>query len=644
MALKPGININVLDETCETRLLYLRDSLFSELHQKNITALPPPLNSDDVHCARILHCDNQVPEMYIEHVQCTDLNQHNVEVLVNLQTNISPMDRTIFLQEKPTLFDVNYVPPHDDVPTGSSTGNSKGSSKDATWPSVSIQAHHLDTYTTLTPLNEQIKQESDIKTEPAETATTILAEHSPHCQLRLEISKVFSIQQPNRTPTPTDGYSTDSTIQGGIVTPPAYHLDSTSSSGHPSGSKDVTLQEVTSTSETTSTQLLSYPDYSSHYAEITPHPEADMDDQSKGSSKDATWPSVSIQAHHLDTYTTLTPPPEPSPRLVTSSSPQEVTPSNSSESNLVYQAGYYDETSAINITPVDKSYDSEQHSTSAMIPCSQDVTVAEHTDDTIDPASQDVITHNRITMGMEIHKQVTDDNDTMSPQVVTDQSTGSVVRETSGYTIPSSQEVTTSGSVQEVIVNEINIHNVYPVNTDSIVWKSNSTGSTSSVVTNTTNQEGNSPKLCPTSTTENGERPAPAKTTSQEVTNTPDTVLQDVTTGTPIDPQIQKRKEHLRSLGLSDSVYSNNSETFYPVLTPEQDEVDYISFKDIIDTAWSLPLENLSANDIELEQAYLKSCRTSSPKPVSTTAGSSSSSTIMLDLPLDSEKDDPTYG
>ena len=89
VALKPGININVLDETCETRLLYLGDSLFGELHQKNITALPPPLNLDDVHWARILHCDNQVPEMYIEHVQRTDLNQHNVEVLVNLQTCVT---------------------------------------------------------------------------------------------------------------------------------------------------------------------------------------------------------------------------------------------------------------------------------------------------------------------------------------------------------------------------------------------------------------------------------------------------------------------------------------------------------------------------------------------------------------------------
>ena len=247
-------------------------------------------------------------------------------------------------------------------------------------------------------------------------------------------------------------------------------------------------------------------------------------------------------------------------------------------------------------------------------------------------------------MGIETHKQVSDNNDIVLPQVVTDQSTGSVVIETSSNTIPSSQEATTSGSIQEVTVSEISIHKGNPVNTDYIVRESNITSSTSSLVRDTTNQEGNSPKLCPTSPTETGEHPTSFNTTSQEVTNTPNTVSQDVTAETPIDPYLQKRKEHLRSLGLSDSVYSNNSETFYPVLTPEQHDVDYISFKDIIDTAWSVPLENLSANDIELEQAYLKSCRTSSPKPVSMTAGSSSSSTIMLDSPLDSEKDDRTYG
>ena len=97
VALKPGISTDVLDETCETRLLYLGESLFGKLHQKNVTSPPPLINLDDVQQARILHCDNNVPEMYIEHVTRTELNQHNAEVPVNLQTFVSPMDTTVFL-------------------------------------------------------------------------------------------------------------------------------------------------------------------------------------------------------------------------------------------------------------------------------------------------------------------------------------------------------------------------------------------------------------------------------------------------------------------------------------------------------------------------------------------------------------------
>ena len=132
---------------------------------------------------------------------------------------------------------------------------------------------------------------------------------------------------------------------------------------------------------------------------------------------------------------------------------------------------------------------------------------------------------------------------------------------------------------------------------------------------------------------------------SQEATVPTHSGSQDITVSNLIlDPLTEKRKEHLQSLGLSDSVYSSNSEVFYPVLTPEQDEVDYISFKDIIDTTWSIPLDNLNSNDIELEQAYLKSHRTSSPRQLVKNTSSSSSSTEILQSPTDSEGDDPTYG
>ena len=80
------------------------------------------------------------------------------------------------------------------------------------------------------------------------------------------------------------------------------------------------------------------------------------------------------------------------------------------------------------------------------------------------------------------------------------------------------------------------------------------------------------------------------------------------------------------------------------MLTPEQDEIDYISFKDIIDTTWSVPLDNLSSNDIERKQSYFKNQRTSSPKTLVKHTSSSSSLTEIIQSPTDSEKVDPNYG
>ena len=44
----------------------------------------------------------------------------------------------------------------------------------------------------------------------------------------------------------------------------------------------------------------------------------------------------------------------------------------------------------------------------------------------------------------------------------------------------------------------------------------------------------------------------------------------------------QKIKELCKSLGLLESVYSSNSDMYYPVLTPDENDIDYINFKDII--------------------------------------------------------------
>ena len=107
-------------------------------------------------------------------------------------------------------------------------------------------------------------------------------------------------------------------------------------------------------------------------------------------------------------------------------------------------------------------------------------------------------------------------------------------------------------------------------------------------------------------------------------------------------------KDLCKSLGLPESVYTSNSDSYYPVLTPDESNIDYINFKDILNKSWSVPLDNLSVEDIELEQSYLKCFRTSSPKthenndePSSLTQSTQRDSSTTEN---DNEKTDPTNG
>ena len=70
-------------------------------------------------------------------------------------------------------------------------------------------------------------------------------------------------------------------------------------------------------------------------------------------------------------------------------------------------------------------------------------------------------------------------------------------------------------------------------------------------------------------------------------------------------------KKKLRLLGVSDEVYSSNLSSYFPVLTENDTDIEQLSFMDIVDLDWSVPLPNLSMDDIKEEQNYL---RTSSPK------------------------------
>ena len=161
-----------------------------------------------MHRARIIHCDNTVPELYIEHAACTSLNQANVEVSVNLQTYVSPTDTTVFLNPKPLILDPDYIP-----------------------DTIVAMAQANDTLDTTLIIGEYstIKTEDEIKTEPEEIIKDILERHSPQCKLQVQISNIVSLNRGDESPVPTEGYSTESTTVARVSTPPAYALDASSS-------------------------------------------------------------------------------------------------------------------------------------------------------------------------------------------------------------------------------------------------------------------------------------------------------------------------------------------------------------------------------------------------------------------------------
>ena len=505
--------------------------------------------------------------MYIKHVQCTECNQHNVEVPVNLQTFISPLDKTVFLQKNTTLFDPDYNPEQSGGPSGLNITQDTTSSV-------------IGEYS----VTGQIKQELKRKSEPVMTVGNVLTEHSLHCQLRIQISNIISVQNPSRTPTPTDEYSTDSTIQRGIVTPPAYPLDSTSETKTSLNTSDINSKDVTA----------------------------------------MTSMSQDVATLH-DTDANL-------------------------NSDLVYQAGYFDESSAITITP----HEGEDNSSPVILNLnSWDIvvpTTSSHTESSIDPPSQEA-TENSVLQ--DVMNTGGDGSQAAHDQPCLQLSTSpSQPMWKKTHTEPPSQDATIQPVSQNVtITNGAQSHSAtvqaalqVPTSAPKSLASSNHENDT-----NSTNVDENPLESCstePLSETQSfGPTPAQSNETSQDATDPIQSCSQDVKgTSCAYDPQAEKKKEHLRSLGLSDSIYSSKSNVFYPMLTPEQDEIDYISFKDIIDTTWSVLLDNLSSNDIELEQAYLKNQRTYSPKTLVKHTSSSSSSTKIIQSPKDSEKDDSTYG
>ena len=218
ISIRPGMHPEIVEEACETKLVYLGGTLFGELRRKPLTITPwPQLNINEIQTARILHQDTNLMEMYIEHATSSELNVSNENIVRNVQTFLSPSDTTRILPANPTVFDPDYLPDSKIEPDVLD--------QNTMFMVTESMGSHLG----------EISFPSIIKDEPVETLEEVLTTHTPSCQLRCgleqQLKTLTSTHSGSSTepePSQTMDYSSDETI---VLTPrrPGSHNRSASS-------------------------------------------------------------------------------------------------------------------------------------------------------------------------------------------------------------------------------------------------------------------------------------------------------------------------------------------------------------------------------------------------------------------------------
>ena len=594
---KPGLAASVIEETCETHLLYLGGSLFGELFRKNLSIPQAIINLDEVQAARVLKCNNNIPELYLEHVNRTDLNTANVEIPVNLQSYVSPSDTTRILSNQPTVFDESYI-----TVEGLEPKPEPNDPPDVTYTITESMG---------STLGEITFQDPNVKTEVVETAEEIITQHSPQCELRMHITNIVSLQQPSRSPASMMEYSTDSTILRGIVMPQAHRICSSSPSEASSqeltaaDSQDATLELSSQDATCTDDPRLYVPwvpniSTTVHSQDVTP--DLSLQDATQMDTSQMKTVSAPITPTTLDFMT------------MNSTAESSIATSNIVNTSLVSQ----------DVTAIDQA-------------------LIDFTSNLQEVTTQTGRASNDLALPISTNQMdYTSENDLSSSRVI------SIVPETNSSGVNSYYsmgllESNATADLQDVTMN------IVPGKPESPEPVVNITRNLApNQLTNRMIVSIPSPshvELSDASTIEYSPDMCDAKGSAQEsqLENT------KATSSSPLpnsrDREAEKVKRHLLSLGLSESLYSSNSGTYYPVLTPEQDEIDYISFKDIMNMTWSINVENMSADDIASELEYIKRTYqpTSSPKPDDTSSSFSTGKTSMSSI-TDNEHADPTYG
>ena len=170
-----------MEEACETRLVYLGENLFGELLRKPVQLNIAPSNLDEIQRARILHREHNLLEMFIEHVEATDMNMQNVNVVRNITDYISSTDTTTLMSSKRTVFDADYIPETKvEDPDSANTNYILNETIGSSMGEIVFPAPVVKTETPATVIQDNVN--------------SILTEHSPQCQLRLQISNITSIR------------------------------------------------------------------------------------------------------------------------------------------------------------------------------------------------------------------------------------------------------------------------------------------------------------------------------------------------------------------------------------------------------------------------------------------------------------------
>ena len=629
-----------MDEACETKLLYLGDYLFGELHRKNIISLPPPIFLEDIREACLLHCYHNIPELYLEHVRQTTFNSSNVNIVENLETFVSPTDTTVILGTT-TLLDADFVPKEKIKPDP----NMVETNQEKTMP-------------------EAITWEHPIKKEPAESYSKILTSHSPNCELWMQITNIISLRG-EESPTDTAEYSTDSTILGGNLTLQAHLLNSSSQTNddqHPiledSASQDITppsvgtLQDVTNsvaTYQNTAEQSSSYNEPVDKTTVAIHLHSSPTDTRNPDSTKDDK-PNTN---QTLDPVINITPEYDNS---------QDVMPATNHDT---YRQDVTFDTVGLATTQGTRS--------DVMLPLSINMSMLQASlsthqtglqMDTSDPTfngniqltCQDITNTSSVTMLQDVTADVS--NQTYSNNEMHPNTSVTTCKQDKNITL---QEVTTCSSStimsQDVTVNTdssrthetTGIGKTDPLDLEGQLDITQGTGvpTWANIVHIPSPGDASSDDTIDDSANLNS-----TNNTVEALQEATASVNQQLSLSKLEAPQNESHRirELCKSLSLMESVYSSNSDTYYPILTPDESDVDYINFKDIINKSWSVSLDNLSVKDIELELFYLKQHKTSSPKTQENISSARQTSTSLSSQKDDSatendnEKTDPTYG